>query len=44
METATAVTKGTPPQALEAKTLCEAFQMTAAERPDQVALRVLYAG
>src|SRR5919109_451437 len=29
----------TRPKALDAPTLCEAFQITAAERPDQVALR-----
>ena len=32
------------PAALDAATLCEAFQLTAAERPDQVALRTPGAG
>ena len=31
----------TRPRALEAATMCEAFQITAAERPDQVALRTI---
>ena len=31
----------TRPRALDAATLCEAFQLTAAERPDQVALRTI---
>ncbi|MEX2447350.1 MAG: AMP-dependent synthetase/ligase [Solirubrobacterales bacterium] len=39
MESATAAAKTERPRALEAATLCEAFQLTAAERPDQVALR-----
>mgnify|MGYP001403145066 CR=1 FL=1 len=32
------------PRALEAATMCEAFQLTAAERPDQVALRTIADG
>src|SRR5436309_3558210 len=43
MQAAT-VTKGQrtgPPRALRASTLCEAFQITAAERSDQVALRTV---
>ena len=39
METTAAVRPVTQPKALDAGTLCEAFQITAAERPDQVALR-----
>ncbi len=31
----------TPPRALSASTMCEAFQLTVAERPDQVALRTI---
>ncbi len=31
----------TRPRALDAATMCEAFQLTAAERPDQVALRTI---
>jgi long-chain acyl-CoA synthetase len=34
-----AAAAATAPAALQASTLCEAFQVTAAERPDQVALR-----
>jgi long-chain acyl-CoA synthetase len=33
-----------PPAALSASTMCEAFQITAAERPDQVALRTIGGG
>ena len=33
--------RGPPPGALDAATMCEAFQMTVAERPDQVALRTI---
>jgi long-subunit acyl-CoA synthetase (AMP-forming) len=33
--------QGSPPPALDASSLCEAFQMTAAARPDQVALRTI---
>jgi long-chain acyl-CoA synthetase len=36
---AAAPAAATPPAALEAPTLCHAFQATAAERPDEVALR-----
>ncbi len=32
------------PKALDASTMCEAFQITAAERPDQVALRTIADG
>ncbi|MFN8174400.1 MAG: AMP-dependent synthetase/ligase [Solirubrobacteraceae bacterium] len=41
MEPASTAPPGAPtrPAALDAATLCEAFQATAAERPDQVALR-----
>jgi long-chain acyl-CoA synthetase len=39
MESATAATQVERPKAVDAATLCEAFQLTAAERPDQVALR-----
>jgi len=39
METGTAAAEAARPKALDAATLCEAFQVTAAERPDQVALR-----
>lgn len=41
MEPASAAPTHAPPRppALDAATLCEAFQLTAAERPDQVALR-----
>ena len=38
IETATAEAGG-PPKALSAATMCEAFQLTAAERPEQPALR-----
>ncbi len=34
----------TRPRALDAATMCEAFQLTAAERPDQVALRTIGGG
>jgi long-chain acyl-CoA synthetase len=40
MESATADTQGARPKRLEATTLCEAFQMTAAEFAEQPALRV----
>ncbi|MEX2447354.1 MAG: AMP-dependent synthetase/ligase [Solirubrobacterales bacterium] len=39
MESVTAAARSARPAALEAATLCEAFQLTAAERADQVALR-----
>jgi long-chain acyl-CoA synthetase len=35
---------GARPRALDAATMCEAFQITAAERPDQVALRTIADG
>ncbi len=35
---------GAPPRALDAATMCEAFQITAAERADQVALRTIADG
>jgi long-chain acyl-CoA synthetase len=42
METTTAADAGVCPRALtEAETLCQAFQITAAERADEVALRTL---
>jgi long-subunit acyl-CoA synthetase (AMP-forming) len=34
----------TPPRALTASTMCEAFQITAAEHPEQVALRTIGGG
>ena len=39
--TTTQAQPATRPRALEADTLCQAFQITAAERPDQVALRTI---
>src|SRR5881392_1017105 len=36
--------EGARPKALEATTMCEAFQITAAERADQVALRTIKDG
>jgi long-chain acyl-CoA synthetase len=39
MATTEARSAGTSPRALQAATLCEAFQITVAERPEQVALR-----
>ena len=33
--------QGTAPRALAARSMCEAFQITAGERPDQVALRTI---
>ena len=41
METTTSERKGTRPRALDATTVCEAFQITAQENPDRVALRTL---
>ncbi|HEV3130114.1 MAG TPA: AMP-binding protein, partial [Solirubrobacteraceae bacterium] len=39
--TTTQAPPATRPRALDAATLCEAFQITVAERPDQVALRTI---
>ncbi len=39
MESATAYDAATRPKALQAATMCEAFQTTAAERADSPALR-----
>jgi long-chain acyl-CoA synthetase len=41
---ATRLESAGPPEALSAATMCEAFQITAAERPDQVALRTIGGG
>ncbi len=41
MTGATEAQPQTRPRALDAATMCEAFQLTAAERPDQVALRTI---
>ncbi|HEY1511998.1 MAG TPA: AMP-binding protein, partial [Solirubrobacteraceae bacterium] len=40
----TAPARNTGPRALDASTMCEAFQITAAQRPDDVALRTIADG